>query len=529
MIKKYLIPLAILVGVIWDILFWETDPGFSYPLFITLALAAGLLLLCSEKRYPSLKSILLMGLILFFSVFTFVRGDLFTTLMNYGMSVFLLLLFTGTYESGEWSNYNLFDYVAKFIHLLSNLIRLPLGFLFKNSDNHAEDKPRKQDHIFWQIMRGLILAIPILVVFVFLLSSADLVFAQRTEGLFQLFNMQNLQTWFIQGLLVLIIAYVYIGIIRYAQLKSNENSLSGNSKHMINSFLGFTESVTVLASVMILFSIFVGIQFKYLFSGGLNISTTGFTFSEYARRGFGELVWVAVFSLILVKAIRTALKQDNHQQGKIISGLTIGLISLVLIILISSFQRLSLYESAYGFSKLRTYSHVFIIWLGLLLIGVIVLELIKRQSNFTNAILLAMVGFTLSLNFLNVDAFIVARNVERADDGVALDMNYLNTLSADAVPQLVKEFNSSVYSSGLHETIGGVLACQNLKIESYGQESSKNDWRSFNLGEWNANRQLITIKTALDQYLVSENDFYETEIISPSGVKYNCRPYARFD
>ena len=220
---------------------------------------------------------------------------------------------------------------------------------------------------------------------------------------------------------------------------------------------------------------------------------------------------------------------DKPQHEKIISGLTIGLILQVLVILISSFQRLSLYESVYGFSKLRTYSHVFIIWLAILLCSVIAAELIKKQHFFATTILFAGIGFTLTLNVLNVDSFIVSRNINQVGQDESLDTHYLVSLSEDAVPQLVKEFKSSAHSTRIHEAIGSVLICQNQKLEINTQESSQDDWRSFNFSEWNAHRNLQTITAELRQYHVVENEYYYSEIISPSGMRTNCQTSSGFD
>ena len=285
----------------------------------------------------------------------------------------------------------------------------------------------------------------------------------------------------------------------------------------------------MLVCVIILFSVFVGIQFRYLFSGALNVSAAGFTYSEYARRGFGELIWVAIFSLMLIKGIQAVLKMDKPQQEKIISGLTIALILLVLVILISSFQRLSLYEFVYGFSKLRTYSHVLIIWLAILLCSVIVAELIKKQQFFATTILFAGIGFALTLNVLNVDSFIVSRNINQAGQDETLDTHYLVSLSEDAVPQLVEEFKSSAHSTVIHEAIGAVLVCQNHKLETNAQDSPQNDWRSFNFSEWNAHRNLRTIEAELHQYHLVENEYSYSEIISPSGMRMYCQTNFGFD
>ena len=529
MIKKYLIPLSLFVGVLWNVLFWMTTPGVSYPIFIIVCLAGGWFLLRAERKTPSRRNIVLMALIVVFAIFTFMRKDLFTVFTSYVVSLSLILLVAGTYEKGEWIDFNLSGYLSKGFDLWEKLILLPFKFLVKENEARSAVKPHKKGELFWQIGRGLLLAVPVLLVFIYLLSAADLVFAQWTENLIKSFNTENLPNWIARGLLVLLVAYGYIGLVLTAQKSKGSDSLQDKPKKRKRKILGFTEGVTVLVCVIILLSVFVGIQFRYLFSGALNVSATGFTYSEYARRGFGELIWVAIFSLMLVKGIPAVLKMDKPQQEKIISGLTIGLILLVLVILVSSFQRLSLYESVYGFSKLRTNSHIFIIWMGILLCSVIVSELIKKQQFFATTVLIAGIGFALTLNLLNVDSFIVSRNINQVGQDGILDTHYLVSLSEDAIPQLVKEFNSPAHSTQIHETIGSVLVCHEQKIELDEQDSSQKDWRSFNFSEWRAHRQLQMVEAALSQYHIVEHAYANFEIISPSGMRIYCHADYGFD
>ena len=95
------------------------------------------------------------------------------------------------------------------------------------------------------------------------------------------------------------------------------------------------------------------------------------------------------------------------KQRRTFSGLGIGLVVLVAVILVSAFQRLLLYEEVYGFTRLRTYSHIFMIWVGVLLAVVVILEFIKRQRAFALASLFAAIGFVLTLNIINVDGLII--------------------------------------------------------------------------------------------------------------------------
>ena len=75
MIKKLLLPLALLVGIVWDVLFWEKAPGVSFPLFIVVCLTGGFFLLRSEGIRPTKAGVLLMGLAALLAVFTFMRKD----------------------------------------------------------------------------------------------------------------------------------------------------------------------------------------------------------------------------------------------------------------------------------------------------------------------------------------------------------------------------------------------------------------------------------------------------------------------
>ena len=110
---------------------------------------------------------------------------------------------------------------------------------------------------------------------------------------------------------------------------------------------------------------------------------------------------------------------------------------LVGVMLLSAYQRLILYEQAYGFSRLRTHTHAAIIWLAVAFVVFLVLLGLRRLRQLAPAALALTAGFTMTLVLLNVDAFIVDRNARRYADSGDLDTAYLSSLSNDAVPQLV--------------------------------------------------------------------------------------------
>ncbi|MDP2964811.1 MAG: DUF4173 domain-containing protein [Pelolinea sp.] len=431
-----------------------------------------------------------------------------------------------TYLSGQWVSFGVGDYVANFIHLVGGMFVLP-WLSSANKDPQEKDRDVKS----WiksvnPIIRGVLLAIPVLLVFTALFSSADLIFAKKINLLITNLKLENLPEYLFRGFLILIIAYFFTGIIFYAAKRNNNIRLLGIDKSIVAPFLGFTETTIILGGVLLLFSAFVLIQFEYFFFGLANITLQGFTYSEYARRGFGELVAVAVFSIMLLKGLSIISKCETVRKIKAFTGLTIGLVTLVMIILVSAFQRLYLYESAYGFSRSRTYAHVFMIWLGILLLAVVIMEVFRRPRAFANIVLAILLGFSITLNLLNVDRFIVHNNINRAVQGEELDISYLSSLSNDAIPALVSNFSSEKLPPKIHEDIGAALICFQQSIKN--SPASLKHWQSFHLSNWIAERDLQKVEQDLKGYGVQDNDW--TIIgMSPDGVEYPCQGYTVFD
>ncbi len=253
-------------------------------------------------------------------------------------------------------------------------------------------------------------------------------------------------------------------------------------------FVGTTETSIVLGSVNLLFAAFVAIQVRYLFGGAGHLATSGLTFAEYARRGFAELVVVAAASLVLLLVLAAGTRRAEPLQKRIFSALAAVLTVLVLVILASSFMRLRLYEQAFGFTRIRTYVHVFMGWLGVLLVALLALELRERLRLFTAAVLIAALGFVLTLQVLNVDGFIARHNVERFAQGEALDGRYLANVSLDAVPALVDAARRASPAQRRH--INRQLACH---AEALAQPRS---WQSTTLSSLRARAALQTYDLA---------------------------------
>jgi hypothetical protein len=410
------------------------------------------------------------------------------------------------------------------------MIARPIGFAAENRRSASEQPTlsEKRNTQIWPILRGIVIALPVIAIFASLLASADPIFANRLEGLVDLLRIDNLPEYIFRLAYILIFAYVLAGAFLHAAQKSDEKV---EEKIWISPFLGFTEASIVLSSVVLLFVVFVVIQFQYFFGGQANISIEGYTYSEYARKGFGELVTVAFFSLLLLLGLGAITRRETENRRRTFSILGVGLVGLLILMLIAAFRRLVLYEAAYGFSRLRTYTHVFMIWLGLLLVVVVLLEVLRRERAIGLAMIIASLGFIVSLNVLNVDAFIVRQNIQReirstidqtfAQGRADLDAQYFLDLSDDAIPPLVNAFRSKSLPASVKEKVGAALTCKQYERE---RAERKTPWQGFHFSRFNADAALTQVNKDLKTYKVIDKE-WPVLVETPGGEEFSCSPY----
>jgi hypothetical protein len=289
------------------------------------------------------------------------------------------------------------------------------------------------------VLRGLLIAIPLLLLFVALFAAADAAFAKIAGDLFD----WELDLGSLPGrvALALIAAWLSAGLLAFVvhgRAADSEPALGGAWQRRPR--LGTTEAVTVLVALDLLFGAFVALQATYLFGGGDTLSATGLTYAEYARRGFFELLAVA----LAVGALILALEGFVARRSPIYRGAAIGLVILTLVVLASAFLRLRLYQDAYGWTELRFYVLAAIAWLAMGALGAVYAIVTDRTGWLLHGMLVLSVAFGLAFNLIGPVRFVAEQNVARAihpelvapggqDD---LDVWYLASLGDDALTVL---------------------------------------------------------------------------------------------
>jgi hypothetical protein len=456
-----------------------------------------------------------------FAALAFLRLEPLTLFLNIVIVLALLAFWVRTFRTGRLLAFGWIDYAVALAWVPLEALLRPWQVLSAANRQALGDRGANSRVV--AVLRGLVLALPILVVFAALLTAADLIFADYLRRALEWLDLERLADLARRTVVVLFCSVFFLGALVAALRDPGERKLIGADKPLLAPFLGFTESVVVLLAVDLLFALFVFIQFRYLFGGEANITASGFTYSEYARRGFGELVAVAFLTLALILGLGAYTRRGSRGQQGWFLGLSAGMVALVGMILTSAFLRLQLYEAAYGFSRLRAYTHAAILWMGVSFLLFLVTLLAGNLRAFAPAAVGTVLGFALTLNVLNVDDFIVRRNAERARAGSELDIVYLTGLSEDSVPALAALAGES--PPEIQKELLPRLACHLASLDQRASQA----WPSTHLSVLRARSALEPWREILSAYRVdSDGPRYGWTVEDPQGKTLGCF-YPDFD
>jgi hypothetical protein len=204
--------------------------------------------------------------------------------------------------------------------------------------------------------------------------------------------------------------------------------------------LGATEGVVVLGVLDMVFAAFAIAQgIAASGTGAATLRSAGITYSDYARSGFFQLLWVAGITLVVL-VVFSRVTGFAHRAGKLtFLALSEGAIALTLLIVVVASLRLSLYEDAYGFTMLRLYSHVFagLVAVVFLLLAIDLSGVFRRRRWFVGVSTLLGLALLMALNVANPEALVVGFNIDRANQTHKIDAQYFQELSNDAAPALL--------------------------------------------------------------------------------------------
>lgn len=359
-------------------------------------------------------------------------------------------------------------------------IKVPFSILNDRWRGAGEKKTRSK---LGSVMMGLLLAAPILIVVIALLASADEIFLSwllEIPGVMTKFSLGNGIWRLIVAVFFSFYAFCYIWGLLFckaidtaeaAAVNPQEAALKPNGRIEIDPIT----AGTLLISMNLVYILFVFIQFSYLFGAANGMLPEGSAYAEYARRGFSELIMVSLINIILLMCGLHLVRRGSAAAEWLRKLSLTVLIGCTVIMLVSAYSRLSLYEEAYGFTQTRLLVHGFMLFLGVLL-AIAMLRIWREHFSMGKAYICVTIMAFVIMNYMNLDARIAVNNGDRYERTGSIDMAYLRTLSTDAVPALRRLLAEQPQL----EQLGEVIDELQEKAERHGK------WQSWSVSKQRA-------------------------------------------
>lgn len=424
-------PAALLYAVFYAFCMFKNSSGVTFPFFV----AGSLLFLCLSlaKLGTTLKrgSAFYMAAMVLLGISTFCTDDVRLIFFN-KLGIFLLmmsLLLRQYFDTSKWG-------LGKFLGSICRLTFCSIGEIscpFRDAAEFRKRKTGKEDRRIWALGIGILVGVPLVLVVMVLLSAADAVFRQMTDKFLENISLGNIVNVLFRIAFMFLLSYCLTSYLCKKKMKEEVKDKRTGEPVL---------AITVTGMLTVLYLIFSVIQIAGLFMGKLQLPA-GYSYAEYAREGFFQLLVVSLLNLVIVLVCLNFFRESN------VLKVILTLMSLCTFIMIaSSAMRMCIYIMYYYLTFLR----VLVLWalalLSVLFVGVIV-NIYRESFPLFRYSMTVVTVLYLALSFAHPDYIIARVNVaniqqmQQRDPGVweiyepYEDYRYLSHLSADAAPVLV--------------------------------------------------------------------------------------------
>ena len=291
----------------------------------------------------------------------------------------------------------------------------------------------KKGKVGSKILLGLIISIPVVIVLILILSNADQMFSIWIDKVVDVLNISFGRI--LADIILTAITMLYVMPL-VVSLRSGYHTKSVETPY--NRPLDAIITTTVLFVASLVYLVFVAVQFQYLFAGQ-NRLPVGFTYAEYCRRGFFELVFITAVTTAVIAAVCMLTKHNDKDKLPAYTKAALLLISACdCVMIVSAAHRLVIYVREYGMTIARLNVAVIIAFMAVCIL-VMALKIIFEKLKVSAIIGSALIVLLAAYSVFNVDGFIAKYNVDRYlnDTSKELDVDYIQyNLSLAAIPEL---------------------------------------------------------------------------------------------
>ena len=471
------IGIGALIFSIWlIILFFGKDIGFSMLLFVIPFSIFFIYILERNNKIKNPKfKLLLIPILLLSSTYFIFDNSFFNSINLIIIPVLQSVLVLGLL--GE--NFEIrFDTIGK---ILGSFFT-PLSFIGESTINFIDTikeslkidvKSRNEDKIK-KIFKAILITMPVVLIIIILLSTADEIFANIFKGMFtqtlNLLNEINIYTSFMKFIYIVVAFFYFIGLFYYVCIKYEVIDEKAISQTKVND--NFTIKM-ILVSLNIIYLVFCYIQIKSLF-----MRKTTLNYAHYARQGFFQLMIVSIINLITILIAKKRDNEGESKTNKFINYMSLTMLIFTFIIVISAWVRMYFYENAYGYTLLRLLVYCTLLTESIMFIPTI-LYILDKKVNLPKSYFIIIAVIYLCMNFANFDNIIAKRNVNRYIETGKIDLYYLKQeTGVDSINQLLRILKTRANIDNVK-----LETSKYLKEKYKALNEEKMDFRNFNMSK----------------------------------------------
>ena len=440
-----------LISAVLD-LFWSVNSrGLSTAVIYFGFFTVATVYIVTKRKTFSKEAILPGALALLTAVSYIIHGDeahfIFTFLMLIYLSGSYCVKMVGEAKDTYGSYFYLLEVWRSEVAVPTKNAFLPLRSL-KTLAKAPDGKRKKISSKTLGIIGGALLSIPVIAVVVPLLIDGDAAFGSLAttavdkigEFFEKIFSHMDLPV--IEAFLALFVApYIYNVMFCFRHGVTDEKRKEKNESYKnlriipSNVFAGF------LGVISLVYVVYLLSQLAYFFSaftGKLPDGST-ITVASYARRGFFEMVAVAVINLAVIGVTVLFSKRNESRISRMIKGFDLFLCGFTLVIVMTSISKILLYIAEYGLTHKRLY--VFVADLILVVaFAMVTVRLFKKNFPYMKVILAFSCSMITLMSLVGTDSLIANYNVEMYLRGnlKTVDVDQLEDMGLPALKPLHK-------------------------------------------------------------------------------------------
>ncbi|WP_158589556.1 DUF4153 domain-containing protein [Butyrivibrio sp. CB08] len=434
--RKYF-SLSVIFGLIYGFCLYNNHSSITYPIFMIAALVIlkiarakdGLSLITDSNGKRALGIFYVVSLVLL-SIHRCMTTSVTLHFLE-RTAIFLLLFSFVIYLYNDTTGFDIFAWLLSILVTVVKPIE-HIGDPFSDRRAYklstAGEEINEKKKTVNAVLIGLAITVPLLLVIVPLLSSADAVFENMLSTIFKDIDIPKYIYHSFMMLITMVFgfwcAYTIISSMAAKELKIKVKG-DGKTNPVI--------AITFTSIIGIVYLIFCAIQLLYLFSGKMALPE-GYTYAEYAHEGFYQLLAVCILNIVMV-----SICQAFFKHSKVLTALLTVIGVCTYIMIASSAMRMVLYIEVYHLTFMR----IFVLWFLAVLcffLAFLIISLYARKFPVFKACMVVITIAFIAFTYCNPEYQVAKYDLQATETKIGKNeytsvADYITEeLSYDAVP-----------------------------------------------------------------------------------------------